>query len=85
MNKFVREHYPASKLPDDLRGDIREHPVAEEVALAWPRLLSALATFGVGFVTRPLGAAVIGATPLSCMLYNNPIAYRTDVTAPANA
>ena len=24
------------------------------------RLLSALATFGVGFVTRPLGAAVIG-------------------------
>ncbi len=25
------------------------------------RLLSALATFGVGFVTRPLGAAVIGA------------------------
>jgi 4-hydroxy-tetrahydrodipicolinate synthase len=26
-------------------------------------------------------SAVIGATPLSCMLYNNPIAYRTDVTA----
>jgi 4-hydroxy-tetrahydrodipicolinate synthase len=26
--------------------------------------------------------AVIGATPLSCMLYNNPIAYGTDVTAP---
>jgi 4-hydroxy-tetrahydrodipicolinate synthase len=24
--------------------------------------------------------AVIGATPLPCMLYNNPIAYRTDVT-----
>ena len=22
MNKFVREHYPASRLPDDLRGDI---------------------------------------------------------------
>ena len=26
-------------------------------------------------------SAVIAATPLSCMLYNNPIAYRTDVTA----
>ena len=26
-------------------------------------------------------SAVIGATSLSCMLYNNPIAYRTDVTA----
>jgi 4-hydroxy-tetrahydrodipicolinate synthase len=26
-------------------------------------------------------SAVIGATPLSCMLYNNPIAYGTDVTA----
>src|SRR6185437_6973745 len=25
--------------------------------------------------------AVIGATPLACMLYNNPIAYGTDVTA----
>jgi len=25
-------------------------------------------------------SAVIGATPLSCMLYNNPIAYGTDVT-----
>jgi 4-hydroxy-tetrahydrodipicolinate synthase len=25
-------------------------------------------------------AAVFGATPLSCMLYNNPIAYRTDFT-----
>jgi dihydrodipicolinate synthase/N-acetylneuraminate lyase len=24
-------------------------------------------------------SAIIGATPLSCMLYNNPIAYRTDV------
>jgi hypothetical protein len=22
MNKIVREHYPASKLPDDLRGDV---------------------------------------------------------------
>ncbi|HUF31043.1 MAG TPA: dihydrodipicolinate synthase family protein [Gemmatimonadaceae bacterium] len=26
-------------------------------------------------------SAVIGATPLSCMLYNNPVAYGTDVTA----
>jgi dihydrodipicolinate synthase/N-acetylneuraminate lyase len=26
-------------------------------------------------------SAIIGATRLSCMLYNNPIAYRTDVTA----
>ena len=25
------------------------------------RLLSALATFGAGFLTRPLGAAIIGA------------------------
>jgi 4-hydroxy-tetrahydrodipicolinate synthase len=32
--------------------------------------------------TRAHYSAVIGATPLSCMLYNNPIAYRTDVTAP---
>ena len=31
--------------------------------------------------TRAHYSAVIGATPLSCMLYNNPIAYRTDVTA----
>lgn len=29
--------------------------------------------------TRAHMAAVIGATPLSCMLYNNPIAYGTDV------
>lgn len=27
-------------------------------------------------------SAIIGATSLSCMLYNNPIAYKTDVTAP---
>ncbi len=27
-------------------------------------------------------SAIIGATTLSCMLYNNPVAYRTDVTAP---
>jgi dihydrodipicolinate synthase/N-acetylneuraminate lyase len=31
--------------------------------------------------TRAHYSAVIGATGLSCMLYNNPIAYRTDVTA----
>jgi 1-pyrroline-4-hydroxy-2-carboxylate deaminase len=31
--------------------------------------------------TRAHYSAVIGATTLSCMLYNNPIAYRTDVTA----
>ena len=29
--------------------------------------------------------AIIEATPLSCMLYNNPIAYGTDVTAPQMA
>jgi 4-hydroxy-tetrahydrodipicolinate synthase len=27
-------------------------------------------------------AAVIGATPLPCMLYNNPLAYKTDFTPP---
>jgi 4-hydroxy-tetrahydrodipicolinate synthase len=32
--------------------------------------------------TRAHYSAVIGATSLTCMLYNNPIAYRTDVTAP---
>lgn len=32
--------------------------------------------------TRAHYSAIIGATPLSCMLYNNPIAYHTDVTAP---
>jgi len=32
--------------------------------------------------TRAHFSAIIGATPLSCMLYNNPIAYRTDVRAP---
>jgi len=32
--------------------------------------------------TRAHYSAIIGATSLSCMLYNNPIAYRTDVTAP---
>jgi len=31
--------------------------------------------------TRAHFSAIIGATPLSCMLYNNPIAYRTDVRA----
>lgn len=31
--------------------------------------------------TRAHYSAVIGATSLSCMLYNNPLAYRTDVTA----
>jgi 1-pyrroline-4-hydroxy-2-carboxylate deaminase len=31
--------------------------------------------------TRAHFDAVIGATPLSCMLYNNPIAYGTDVSA----
>jgi 4-hydroxy-tetrahydrodipicolinate synthase len=31
--------------------------------------------------TRAHYGAIIGATSLSCMLYNNPIAYRTDVTA----
>ena len=31
--------------------------------------------------TRAHFSAIIGATPLSCMLYNNPIAYGTDVTA----
>jgi 4-hydroxy-tetrahydrodipicolinate synthase len=31
--------------------------------------------------TRAHYSAIIGATSLSCMLYNNPIAYRTDVTA----
>jgi hypothetical protein len=25
MNKMVHEHYPASKLPDDLRGEIDPH------------------------------------------------------------
>jgi 4-hydroxy-tetrahydrodipicolinate synthase len=32
------------------------------------------------YETRAHYEAVIGATSLSCMLYNNPIAYRTDVT-----
>jgi dihydrodipicolinate synthase/N-acetylneuraminate lyase len=32
------------------------------------------------YETRAHYSAVIGATGLSCMLYNNPIAYRTDVT-----
>jgi 4-hydroxy-tetrahydrodipicolinate synthase len=32
--------------------------------------------------TRAHYSAVIEATPLSCMLYNNPVAYKTDVTAP---
>jgi len=31
--------------------------------------------------TRAHYSAIIAATPLSCMLYNNPIAYRTDVRA----
>ena len=47
MNKIVREHYPASKLPDDLRFDLpadasvtvtvveeRKHPVSKERFLA---------------------------------------------------
>ena len=34
------------------------------------------------YETRAHYEAVIGATSLSCMLYNNPIAYRTDVTPP---
>ncbi len=32
------------------------------------------------YETKAHYSAIIGATGLSCMLYNNPIAYRTDVT-----
>ena len=44
--------------------------------------LPAYAYVGDWRETRAHYGAIIDATPLSCMLYNNPIAYGTDVSAP---
>lgn len=54
---------------------------AERVGCDGIMALPAYVYFSDWRETRAHYSAVIGATPLSCMLYNNPIAYRTDVTA----
>lgn len=53
---------------------------AEDVGCEGLMVMPAYVHVGDWRETRAHYAAVFGATPLSCMLYNNPIAYRTDVT-----
>ena len=54
---------------------------AERVGCDGVMALPAYVHVGDWRETKAHYAAVIGATSLSCMLYNNPIAYRTDVSA----
>lgn len=37
MNKIIRKHYPASKLPHELRGDIPENSFVEVIVEEEPR------------------------------------------------
>jgi 4-hydroxy-tetrahydrodipicolinate synthase len=55
---------------------------AEHVGCSAVMALPAYVYYSDWRETRAHYSAVIGATSLSCMLYNNPLAYRTDVTAP---
>lgn len=52
---------------------------AEEVGCEGIMALPAYVYFSDWRETRAHYEAIIRATPLSCMLYNNPVAYRTDV------
>jgi 4-hydroxy-tetrahydrodipicolinate synthase len=54
---------------------------AERVGCGGVMALPAYVYYSDWRETRAHYSAIIGATSLSCMLYNNPIAYRTDVTA----
>ena len=54
---------------------------AERVGCAGLMALPAYVYYSDWRETRAHYAAIIGATGLSTMLYNNPVAYRTDVTA----
>jgi len=54
---------------------------AERVGCGGLMALPAYVYYSDWYETRAHYSAIIGATSLSCMLYNNPIAYRTDVTA----
>lgn len=54
---------------------------AERVGCGGVMALPAYVYFSDWRETRAHYSAIIGATSLSCMLYNNPLAYRTDVTA----
>ena len=54
---------------------------AERVGCGGLMVLPAYVYVSDWYETRAHFAAVLGATRLSCMLYNNPVAYRTDVTA----
>lgn len=53
---------------------------AESVGCEGLMVMPAYVHVGDWKETRAHYSAVFGATSLSCMLYNNPIAYRTDVT-----
>ena len=55
---------------------------AERAGCSGVMALPAYVYFSDWHEARAHYSAIIGATTLSCMLYNNPIAYRTDVTAP---
>jgi 4-hydroxy-tetrahydrodipicolinate synthase len=54
---------------------------AERVGCAGLMALPAYVYFSDWRETRAHYAAILAATSLSCMLYNNPVAYRTDVSA----
>ena len=54
---------------------------AERIGCGGVMALPAYVYFSDWPETRAHYSAIIGATSLSCMLYNNPLAYRTDVTA----
>jgi 1-pyrroline-4-hydroxy-2-carboxylate deaminase len=54
---------------------------AERVGCGGVMALPAYVYYSDWYEARAHYSAIIGATGLSCMLYNNPIAYRTDVTA----
>jgi len=54
---------------------------AERIGCGGVMALPAYVYFSDWTETRAHYSAIIGATSLSCMLYNNPLAYRTDVTA----
>jgi dihydrodipicolinate synthase/N-acetylneuraminate lyase len=55
---------------------------AEKVGCSGVMALPAYVYYSDWYEARAHYSAIMGATGLSCMLYNNPIAYRTDVSAP---
>ena len=69
---------PVSRPPSASRSRAKRSAPAAPRSWRFPRT----STHSDWRETRAHYSAIIGATPLSCMLYNNPIAYHTDVTAP---